>query len=126
MARPTDENPYQSPEFANTAKPAEDEPRHERIIRSCVRRALWQSLSFSVIVMLLLDGGFIARRWAVALTVSWSATVMILLRYKYGRSHVFTQWDAAIVKFGMWPVFILVLVFESAVREMWLRIGLFR
>jgi hypothetical protein len=118
MESNAEENPYKSPEYCGkiAREPSNDDLPHERAIRSAVRWALGQSLVFAIVAMLVLDGGYVARRWAFALIVSWAATVMILLRYKYGRSHVFTEWDAVIIKYSVWLVFFLAL---------WLRIGTF-
>ena len=108
MDQLTDENPYKSPLFSNIAKKKTSEKRlnHDRIIRNALYWAFGESLFF-----MFLDVGELAWLWVVALITWWATIVLILLRYKFGQSHIISRWDIVIIKFSVWPVLILIFVY---------------
>lgn len=118
MNQPTEENPYKSPQFTDKApdQPPKNFPHNEKTIRSAIYSSLAQSLFFSILASLLSHGEF-PLVWVVSLIASWIATALILLRYKFGRSHVLTHGDVAIIKFNIWPISVVVLLGEFLLRK---------
>jgi hypothetical protein len=112
MDHQTDENPYESTDKA--AKNTHKANLHcDKIIRKLFFRAIIQTFVTQFIAMLILDGGEIAKRWALALVASWIATLFIILRYQFGRSHIITRFDAIIIKYSVYPFFVIVLLGEG-------------
>lgn len=115
MDQQTEENPYKSPEFTDSeaGKTHKANPHCDKIIRKLFLRAIIQTFVTLFIAACFLDGGEIAKRWIIALVASWVATLFIILRYHFGRSHIITRFDTIVIKFSVYPLFVVVLLGES-------------
>jgi hypothetical protein len=124
MDRPAEENPYRSPQTTEGMLKSDFKalPHCDKIIRKLLFRAIIQTFVTLIIASLILDGGEIAKRWALALAASWVATLLIILRYHFGRSHLITRFDAIVIKFSVYPIFIAFLILEDIC---W-KVGFFR
>jgi hypothetical protein len=108
MEQPTEENPYKSPEFANTVdqQVPDDKWRYDKTVHTALVWAAVQIFFFA-----LWDMGPSTWLWVITLVAWGAAIIIILLRYYFGRSHVISHWDVIIIKFGPWPVFIIIFVY---------------
>jgi hypothetical protein len=113
MDQQNEENPYKSPECAVATQTHKMIPHCDKILKKLLIRAIVQTFITQFIAMCFLDGGVIAKRWALALVASWVATLMIILRYHFGRSHIITRIDTVIIKYCVYPFFIVVLFGEA-------------
>jgi hypothetical protein len=113
MDQKADENPYQSPGFANTAasKPPKEALPGEKRIRGAIFMAIGESIVLSILASLFLDRGETACIWVICMIVWWAAIILILLRLKFGKSHFITHVDLFIIRSLGLPLFFLAVIF---------------
>jgi hypothetical protein len=109
-----EENPYESPQFADL--PAKN-PQRESIpnakeILQAIYFAVFQQIILAIFFALILDGGVMLHRWFFAMIASWIMSFAILLRHFFRFSKPITTVDIGIIKFGVWPAMVLVLICE--------------
>ena len=118
MENQTEENPYESPNCADSpAKNAPEisHPNTKEIFRA-IYFAIFQQLVLAIFFALLLDGGAMLRRWLYGIGVSWLISLLIFARHFFNRSKPITSTDLSIIKYGVWPATLLVLICEIVIN----------
>ena len=118
MENTSDENPYESPNFADS--PAKNQPDkslpNTKEIFQAIYYAVFQQLVIAIFFALILDGGAMLQRWFYAIGASWIMSLIILARHFFKLSKPITPLDIGIIKYGVWLALFLVLACETVIN----------